>query len=377
MCVSLIMHMCTVHLLNREATATSMGPDDKENLPSSGGLNEKSTRGNIPPEVTPLGSVSLAGCGVLGKRRSSEDLEDVMQETLRNSCDVMKKQKLSVSDSVSTNIPVCASNNGTEVYNVPSNGGSDPLLVNGGGVVPDTCLATGSSTGTSQNPGGNSSPPICGRGVASDATPHPSSFGTQDRTASHPEYSQSSVGREIAAEFDALFSPEVIFEFENNSSFTTTTTTTMTTTPTTTTTPAMATDILDAAMDTSLSVPVTTHVAQSADPRMMYSGCVPMQREHPLPTQTNASQRVTQRDKCTPGLFGGVACAGLTHSITEAEMRPEQSEGERAGLGETNDEEEVLKRALEESMRDQVRAIKTIHYLGKFDFSITPNTAVQ
>lgn len=353
-----------------------MGTDDKENLPSSGGLNVKSPMGNIPPEPTPLGSVSLVGCGVLGKRRSTEELEDVMQETMQNSCDVIKKQKLSLSDSVSANIPVCASNNGTEVYNGPSIGGGGPTLVNGGGVVPGNCLVAESSTGSSQNTGGNSSPTICGRGVASDPTPAPSSFGTQDRTASHPEYSQSSVGREIAAEFDALFSPEVIFEFENNSSFTTTTTTTMTTTA------AMTTDILDAAMDTSSSVlPVTTHVAQSADTRMMvdeYSGCVPMQRELPHPTQTTASERVTQRHKCTPGLFGGVACGSLTHSTTETEIRPELSEEERAGLGETNDdEEEVLKRALEESMREQVGEMKMIHYLGNFYFSFTSNTAAQ
>lgn len=316
-----------------------MAADEKENLPSSGGANEKSPRGNIS-EPTPLGS---EGCSVLGKRRSTEELEDVMQETMQNSCDVIKKQKISHSDSVSANIPVCARNNGTEDYSGPSIGGSGPPLVNGGGVVPSNGSAAESSCGSSHNTSGSSSSTAWSRRVASDTTPLPRSLVTQDRTASHPEYSQSSIGREIAAEFDSLFSPEVIFEFENNSSFTATTTTTTTN------------DILNVAMDTSLSVPMTTHIVQLADTRMTvdeHSGCVPMQRDHHLPT---ASERVSQRDKCrTPGLFGGVACGGLTPSIAEAEMRPEQSEGERAGLEENNDDEQVLKRALEESMRDQV-----------------------
>lgn len=400
------------HKFSRGMTTSVAGSDNKENLPSSRGPNEKFPVETFPTELNPVVSVPLTtngDSGVLGKRRSGEKLGDVQEI----SCDVMKKQKIEHvlnSDSVSSPMPVCASdtstaglmdcsgtsvvNSGTSVFN------SGAVVVSNNSVVnsPTSAVDSGSSVSfvepmvtTSHSmaisgqsivstgwvtSSGDSTTISSGRGVVNHTTPLPYCLESQRETVSIPKCVQSSVGRDIAAEFDALFSPEVIFEFENNSSFTTTATAPMTTTA------AMTTDILDAATtvtntnytgSTANGAPMTTHTVKPLPTDA--AGCLAMQTEHPLPAQVTA----TGEGDLTPGLFGGVACtcssatpnmSGTTEGGIPCAM-PTPREREVSEWGKDKEDEEGLKRAMEESIRDQVSK-----RMAKTRVSELANTAV-
>ena len=374
--------MHAVLTFNRDAGTPTARAENKENFPSSRGAER-----HFPSEPNPPGCVPPFVSGesaILGKRGSGEML-DVAQETTQSGCDVVKKQKI---EHVSSSNSDCR-HMSSDTTKMDCSGalvvGSGTSVVNSGARSADNCSTsattscsttvsfgsfvapplTNSSTmvSSSCNTSGNGTTGCGGRGMVNNTTRD----GGQSGATSDLKCRQNSVGRDIAAEFDSLFSPEVIFEFDNNSSFTSTSPT-MATAATTTNTVDTATTSTKCSTTTTDSVPVTTCAVMPLSTRGKTAGdsstsCASMQTEHPLPP--SADSKTPNKGTFSPGLFGGVSCSSSTSTTrvtapgrgTPADTTQQQSGTVEMSewCGETEDEE-GLKRAMEESMKDQVNS---------------------
>ena len=217
LCKFVCCHIVCVYL-SSESPAT-----DKENLPSIDRPNALISRGL--PE-----SIVNGDSGILGKRRSSEKVDNDVPEI---NSDVVKRQKVDhISNLNSVSSHLTATANG------------------------DLVTCKDQATNVSQN----------------------------------------SVGRDIAAEFDSLFSPEVILEFFNESSPDNALPVTATS--------GNATSA-ELTITTTSSVLTTTHTVMSAGTVACSgsTGCAAVQTEHPLPHNSSPADN---KERLMLGLFGGV-----------------------------------------------------------------------
>ena len=337
----------------RDSTTSSSSADDKENLPSS----SKGTSQAFPGEAFHLGihrhelAVGNTSSLVLGKRRSSERLDGVEQVSWEQSDhDVTKKQKteqqVSVSQSASSQL---------------LSGGITQNSSDGAVGDHHTSISGVASSGTGTRDSGRQSvaDTRAGKLTASD----------------DPTYSQSTVGRDIAAEFDSLFSPEVLFEFDNNSPLTTTTnvavSNTCTTIATSTSSAAQCTTVASSnqsvtsshvvrpqvAMSGTASCETASEHASTRHPGSGGTGSAAQHSEHPLPQPGSDNN---EQESLMLGLFGGVSstrstphrgCGHPPDTSAEEPHRPANG----GPLYDKDEEDEGLQKAVEESMKGEVR----------------------
>ena len=344
--IIITLYMLSV-IIARDRTSSIAGSDNKENFPSSTEANNPASKRDFPqPENI---CVVDGDRGILGKRRSGENLED----DIENNCDVLKKQKIdcvSISDSVtahatetivSTPIRPSASGNRVNTQVAPS-GVSSGTEFNG------FVSTTGHSVTTSN--------------TSTAASTTLGGAGEDRRGDTDCDYSQSSVGRSIAAEFDSLFSPEVIFEFDNNTSFTTSAdtmkpTAVMMSSTTSDKGSTIASDGVPLVAQAEVPLPVRTSGSVTES--------VVTQTEHPHARSTLTSDE----ENLMLGLFGGVDCNKSSHSehatttaVTENISSGATEMTEKHGQTTGTDNDEELKRAMEESIRDQVSPFHTSVY---------------
>ena len=241
---------------------------------------------------------------------------------------------------------VVSSNSSTSVASsssVDSNGSflldyDTPVVANGTSVASG---GDGGSVANSSSTVNSASPVVGGNGVESPG-----------EAALDPESRVNSVSRDIAAEFDALFSPEVIFDFENKSLFTASalpaTTAAMTTESTTTVTSSTSCIVVTTPAPTPMATIARTTAGDSALSATALS-------EQPLPIPTGVEEEASSaRGNSIPNTRGSSVAA-----TTEGEgPAAAQSEGAESVWGDSKreeEEEEELRRAMEESMREQVR----------------------
>lgn len=343
----------------RESSSSSC--DNKENLLSSTkGINQPFPKDDFQPGSNHQGEsvVGTVNSSILGKRRSSERLDDVVKEPGEH-CDVMKKQKneqVSVSQSSSARMLSC-----------------------------DSICTDGSSVASMDAACGDCVGPVTDHHTSGMVTSDIASVGSRHGTAAESKatsadtkYSQNSVGRDIAAEFDSLFSPEVLFEFDDNSLVATTSnkalpndhTTAVTSIATTnsTTVASISQPMIsfsNAIMPQSASIETTSGETDSGDAATIQ--CI----EHPLPLSTQAisdnSASNNEQDSLMLGLFGGVSCTNS--SPTDNRNNPptavialdkttpvahSRAANETSKCGK-EEEDEHVQRAMDESLRGQVR----------------------
>ena len=164
---------------------------------------------------------------------------------------------------------------------------------------------------------------------------------------------QNSVGRDIAAEFDSLFSPEVIFEFEKDSSFTSDSPMTATA-ATATNSVNTATASIGCSITATNGVPITACAVTPLSTHANPTRHTAIQTEHPLPH--SAESRTPDKGTFAPGLFGGVSRGRPTPSESADITQQQDGRGEMSEWDGETEDEEGLKRAMEESMKDQVNS---------------------
>ena len=215
-----------------------------------------------------------------------------------------------------------------------------PVVANG------TSVASGGDGGSVANGSStvNSASPVGGRnGVESPG-----------EAALDPESRVNSVSRDIVAEFDALFSPEVIFDFENKSLFTTSalpaTTAAMTTESTTTVTSSTSRIVVTTPALSPMATIARTTAGDSA-----LSAAALSEQPLPIPTGVEEEASSARGNSINPSTRGSSVAATNGGEGPAAA----QSEGAESVWGdskrEEEEEEEELRRAMEESMREQVR----------------------
>ena len=312
--------------------------DGKENLPSTEGTDQRGPpRENLPttPQPGELQNSALGseeGSRILGKRRGSESIEQEFAACGRD-CNVVKKQKVDYDHQVSVSL-----NSTTQL---PA---SHQLAVSS-----DSPAQT-----TSKGPFYTNNPPLqslqssMNTGVGS-TTVVPNDLVGENTTTNDASYSQNSVGRDIAAEFDSLFSPEILLKLDNDlqlkggpcgDALPVTTSPTVEKSSVAKPTNASATSTIAPLPPGSLTDAHTRGVTSS---------------ERPLSSERTKSNE----DGLMHGLFGGVASEDYSKCRSERTPTRDLPRRARAGqsgrVGENLEEEDVgLKRAMEQSLREQV-----------------------
>ena len=343
-------------LLSTVNSYSSSG-NDKENLPSSEGpLSVESFPTGPGPHSSAVGSRTISSSGssgrILGKRRGSESF--VQEFATHGNRDVVKKQRV---DQVSVSTSSCVQ---------PSTAG--PVVASGSVAQARTSLADGGPCSTN-------GPRLSGCGVvtsgdASTTAVSSGRDGSADNSANTDvKYSQSSVGRDIAAEFDSLFSPEILLQLDNDPQLTLGSSNA----PPETTTPTVGSSA--GLTDSTTSVPANTH-GGSGDSRTTTQlpagvssetstgGVASSVTEHPLPSAPH-KKAAADVESLMLGLFGGVSseeesrCGGSGGTREEVPVEGHEVGGEERKL-EEEEEDLGLQRAMEESMREQVRQISCV-----------------
>ena len=347
------------------AAETPSTSDNKENLPSSSTSSTAGAGQDLPVEIFPateqpggpaIGNSSSGG-RILGKRRGTES---VVQEGQWEREFVKKLRVDEVSVSVASRVqpttsgPAVDTGGCTALSQTSSSIGFIPLTSSG--------LVTCGTSSTGLVTCGTSSTAVVSSGREMVA-------GT-DNTNADVDYSQNSVGRDIAAEFDSLFSPEVLLQLDNFSQVTSTiassappATTTSDTTRFTGTTDSGAVTTMHSTASVSTSGTASSTVVQPPlNNTLVVSGGNPTtdQSECTLPRGDRANGTV-EEERLMLGLFGGVssegdssgAVSGREGAVTRAPapvVADCELKSETEDLG--------LQRAMEESMREQVRLIE-------------------
>ena len=205
-----------------------------------------------------------------------------------------------------------------------------PVVANGTSVASG---GDGGSVADSSSTVNSASPVVGGNGVESPG-----------EAALDPESRVNSVSRDIAAEFDALFSPEVIFDFENKSLFTASalpaTTAAMTTESTITVTSSTSRIVVTTPAPSPMATIARTTAGDSALSAAALS-------EQPLPIPTGVEEEASSAR--------GSSVAATTEGEGPAAAQSEGAESVWGDSKREEEEEEELRRAMEESMREQVR----------------------
>ena len=335
----------------RTTNSSSSCCDDKENLPSSEDTHKPSPREIFPTEPWRQGSAlgNEESSRILGKRRGNDSIEQEFAAEHGGNCsDVVKKQRV---EQVSVSVGPCVQLPTTDVavssvstaHSATDNNSPSvkncPLVSSRGVVTSGSSLTTVVPSGSSVVPSGR------------DLVSH-----TANPAGNEGNYSQNSVGRDIAAEFDSLFSPEILLKLDNDPQLKVGSCDVL---PVTTTVSTAACSAADCSTTSAVSATSTCAVTEHPQRLLTDTITTSAPNEHPLPT-THHEKTMGDEIGLMQGLFGGVAsdghsgCTGPEKTPTRAPSHT--SEGSKLVEGEKKHEEEDLglQRAMEESLREQV-----------------------
>ena len=340
--VSVLLHqeLFVCNSVSRTSNCSLSGSccDDKENLPSSTEGTTTTANQSPPGENLPassaLGNNGESSSRVLGKRRGSESIEQEFGvQYCSSDCNgAVKKQR--VDHQVSVSVISCEQLPASHhLDSAAQSDARDSPSSNNPPLKTDSCFVT--------NGTGSIAAVSNSKDFVSGSTSH-------DVVG----YSQNSVGRDIAAEFDSLFSPEILLTLDNDPQLGVGSCNTL---PSTTVTNSVA----QSTQASTTSTYTTSLPPRSSSNAPAVSSVAGAETEHPLPSaceRTTCNEMVVgDENGLMLGLFGGVAFENLS--------RPNSSNGRPEGTptvepnapGARGEEEDVgLQRAMEESLREQV-----------------------
>ena len=361
--VTSVLYCCSLH-----RSLENPSSDNKENFnfPSSSststateGTDQLPPRENFPAEPGQLCSaVGSVDGRVPGKRRSSESVvQDRVVEPGEGEIAVKKQRLDEVSVSVDSRVqptttgPVVSCSTSLQTYTSVSS--SNVSLRN--------CFPMGSSDFNT-----------CGSNSNTVVSSSQCAVSRQDDSVSTCVSSngqQNSVGRDIVAEFDSLFSPEVLLQLDKDPQLTAlpstdpSTVTDSTNCSSTRDSVATHTDS-GASCCGDMSITTTSTVASQPTSTLVSladaitHSSITVQSEHPL-THVSHKEMGSSEECSMLGLFGGVSSEGESRrsgTSGEREGTPATVPAVTAQLKNEEDEEDLgLQRAMEESIRDQVK----------------------
>jgi hypothetical protein len=313
--------------------------DDKENLPSTEGTDqcgpprENLTTTPQPGELQSSALGSEEGSRILGKRRGNESIEQEFAACGRD-CNVVKKQKVNYDHQVSVSLSSTAQ--------LPA---SHQLAVS----------SDSPAQSTTQGPFYTNNPPLqslqssMNTGVGS-TTVVPNDLVKENTTTNDGSYSQNSVGRDIAAEFDSLFSPEILLKLDNDPQ--------LKGGPCSDALPVKTSPTVE---KSSVAKPTDASATSTVTPLPPGSltdahtqGVTSTETERPL----SSGRTKGNEDGLMHGLFGGVASEDYSKCRSERtptrDLPPRARASQSGKVDENLEEEDVgLQRAMEESLREQ------------------------
>ena len=303
--------------------------------------------GSVVAQAPPSYGHSVGVSTSLGKRKSSErsgivgSSSDLAEESepkrqrvenglISNSNSVRSMEFGYASDARTT---LCNGTCGSVVSGGPSVANGGPSVVSDG-----PSLVNGGPSVVSDGPSVVNNGPLLVNGslVVEDGS-------TKVMASSESEGYMNSVSRHIAADFDALFSPEVVLEFVENPIYASSTSA-HTSAVTTETKPTLARETV---------VSTTTQVSMTTIPTR--SDCVTMATHAAIatPSTTGAADSTSVLEHPLP-LHGMAGQNGIGSAGNGSETDPSLIELSGAIPPTELSEEEEIQRAVEESMREQV-----------------------